>query len=163
MKRCSTLLLACTSLAVSGLPAAAADNAPRFTMEKTQDGFVRMDTHTGEMSFCQERGGQIVCRNAEGDDRTSLRAEIETLRHRVDALEKRLDHLEGMPGGQSEDLPSEQEFEKGLTYMDRFFRRFMGIMKDFQNEDEGAPLHSPPDAAPQPDGRSGADKPSMKL
>ena len=31
-------------------------------------------------------------------------------------------------------LPTEEDFEKTMGYMERFFRRFMGIVKDFEKD-----------------------------
>ena len=39
-------------------------------------------------------------------------------------------------GGRSEELPSEEEFEQTLGYMERFFRRFMGIVEEFDREEK---------------------------
>ena len=33
-------------------------------------------------------------------------------------------------------LPSDEDFEKGLSYMERFMRRFMGIAKEFDDENK---------------------------
>jgi hypothetical protein len=69
--------------------------ANRFTLEKTGNGFVRMDTETGEMSICTEREGQLVCRLA-ADERRAFEETLSDLSDRVAALEQRLDI--GTPG-----------------------------------------------------------------
>lgn len=170
MTRNRIIVLACVMATVFGLPAAsaAADDAPHFTMQKTKDGFVRMNTRTGEMSFCQEQSGNITCRDGKGEEAMSLRREVEVLKHRVDVLERRLDGLEGRePEGRAEPLPDEREFEKSLDYMDRFFHHFMGVMKDFQDEYGKEPPRRPPADVPEPgqpnSGQSKGDQPPTKL
>lgn len=36
---------------------ALAQNEERYRLERTENGYVRMDTETGTMTLCQERGG----------------------------------------------------------------------------------------------------------
>jgi hypothetical protein len=63
-------------------------------------------------------------------------ARIAALEARIAALESRLAGLEG-GGLPAAGLPSDEEFERGLGYMERFFRSFIGIVREF--EDERAP------------------------
>ena len=42
------------------------------------NGYVRMDTQTGEMSICEEKSGQLVCKMA-ADERTAFQDEIDRL------------------------------------------------------------------------------------
>ena len=120
--------------------AAAAQDDSRFVLEKSGSGFVRMDRATGEMSICEERSGQMVCKTA-ADERAAREAEIERLQERVGALEERVEALEAKP-----DLPTEQEFEQTLGMMERFLRSFWGIVKEFEDE---ADKPDQPEAAPQ--------------
>src|SRR5690606_29834596 len=61
-----------------------AQDAQRYRLEKSNDGFVRMDTQTGAMSICEEKGAQLVCRAA-ADERTAFQEEIERLQDQVKA------------------------------------------------------------------------------
>lgn len=138
-------LILTLAIAVSAVPAFAQD-AQRYTMEPTPDGYVRMDNQTGEMSICSEQSGQLVCKLA-ADDRKAYETDVDRLTRRLDALEQRLALLEGKaPAPVTEQLPSEETFEQSLNYMERFFRRFMGIVKDFENEEKTSP---PPAGSPQ--------------
>lgn len=126
-------------LVVSGLlslPALAQDDA-RFQLEKTADGYVRLDKVTGDMSICKEQSGQLVCRAA-ADDRKSLADEIGRIDSRLAAIERRLESGGTSGLSSSNDLPTEEEFEKTMGYMEKFFRRFMGIVRDL-NESENGP------------------------
>lgn len=114
------------------LPAAAsAQTAERFQLEKTDEGYVRMDTQTGAMSVCtMEAGDQLVCRMA-ADDREALEDETERLRGELERLDARVSALEARPAVA---LPSEQDIDKTLGVMEHLFRGFAGIVREWQDE-----------------------------
>jgi len=115
----------------------------RYSLERTDTGYVRMDRQTGEMSICTETSGDLVCRKAsdERDGGDDL-GEIRRLRQRIDALETRLAALEAAPP--KDELPSEETVEQTLSIMERFFRRFVGIMQDIEKDQPPAPPAAPP-------------------
>jgi hypothetical protein len=115
--------------------AEAQDSDLRFSIEKTPDGYVRMDRRTGDMSVCADVAGQFTCRPA-NEERGRWQAELDRLSLRVSDLEMRLSAVETRP---SDALPTEEQFEQGLTLMERFLRRFMGIAKDLENENARQP------------------------
>jgi flagellar motility protein MotE (MotC chaperone) len=111
-----------------------AEEAGRYTLEKSATGYVRMDTQTGEMSVCEERGGQLVCKLA-ADERAAFQDELDRLQSKVTGLEERLAAVENNPVLNPQNLlPSEEEFQRSLGYMERFFRRFLDIVKDMDKE-----------------------------
>lgn len=123
-------------LAALGGGSAFAAEAQRYQMEKTDKGYVRMDTQTGEMSICEERDNQLVCKLA-ADERSALQDEIGRLQGEVKAIEERVAKLENSLTQKLEStLPTEEEFEKTMGYMERFFRSFMGMVKDMEKEDK---------------------------
>jgi hypothetical protein len=122
-------------LGLSALPALAEDTV-RYSLEKTADGYVRMDKQSGEMSVCKETGGQLVCRLA-ADERTAYETSTAALAKRLDALEQKVAALDGGAFKPLNALPSEEEFDKTLSMMERFFRRFMGVVKDLESEEGG--------------------------
>ena len=105
----------------------------RFTLEKVAGGYVRLNTVTGEVSFCEEKSGQFVCR-VSPSERMAYENEIRMLHDRLDMVEDRLAQLEGSGHDPGSHITSEEEFEKTLGFMEKFFRRFMGIVKDFDKE-----------------------------
>lgn len=123
----ATLLAA--GMAMIAVPATA--QTGRFMMEKTDEGYVRMDTETGDISVCTAAGGQIVCKTA-ADERAAFQAQLDELEARIAVLERRLGAGNLPPPDTG--LPSEEEFERGLNYMERFMRRFMGIAREFEGE-----------------------------
>ena len=118
---------------------AGAQDGQRYTLERTDQGYVRMDTETGEMSICQESSGQLVCRLA-ADERSAFQDEIDRLSGSLRTLEQRVTALEKAPVPPG--LPSDEEFEKTMGYMERFFRGFMDIVKSFEEDEQ-------PSATPQ--------------
>jgi hypothetical protein len=114
---------------------ASAEEPGRYTLEKSATGYVRMDRQTGEMSICEERGGQLVCKLA-ADERAAFQDEIDRMQEKLAGLEQRLGAVEQNPILNPQNLlPTDEQFEKSLSYMERFFRRFMDIVKDM---DKGA-------------------------
>ncbi len=134
--------LACAA-ALAGLAAlpAAAEEAERYRLERTEDGYVRLDTTTGAMTLCREADGRLVC--APAAQETGSASEVESLRERLRLLEGRVAALEsGVPVA---GLPPEEEFERGIGYMERFFRMFMGLVKEFEDEPRAAPEKPAPE------------------
>jgi len=114
--------------------AAAAQDGERYRLERTENGFVRMDTQTGRMAFCAEQSGELACADAGGTAAADA-GTVAELAARVEALERRLAALEGAASlGERSDLPSEEEFEQTMSMMERFMRRFFGIVKDLEGD-----------------------------
>jgi hypothetical protein len=131
-----SLALAVSALLITGFAGFAhSEDVDRYRIEKTDKGYVRMDTRTGEVSNCEEATGQLVCRIA-ADERLALQDEIERLQARLDALDARVAKLEAQPSIPKALVPSDEEIDKSLDAMEKFFHRFMGIVKEFDNEDE---------------------------
>lgn len=127
-----SMLLPLAFLAALAVEARA--DTERYTLEKTEDGYVRLDKQTGEMSICKETEAQLVCRVA-ADERKALQDEIDRFAERLGEIEKRLAALEGSaflkPG---ELLPSEEQLDQSLETMEKFMRRFMEMMRDVEKD-----------------------------
>lgn len=130
-------LVAAIFLASLAGTTAHAQDSGRYRLEKSADGYVRMDTQTGAMSICEEKTGQLVCRMA-ADERSAFQDEVDRLQASMKALDARVAKLETSLSAKLESsLPSEEDFNTTLSYMERFFRRFMGIVKDMEKNDGG--------------------------
>ena len=123
-----------TAIILASVLSAGAEEPDRFTLEKSSEGYVRMDRQTGEMSICSERDGQLVCKLA-ADERAAFQDDVDRLQDRLSGLEKRMAELESARRLNPEALlPTEEEFDKSLGYMERFFRKFMDIVRDFDSD-----------------------------
>jgi parvulin-like peptidyl-prolyl isomerase len=112
-----------------------AQSQDRYALEKSGDGFVRMDRQTGEMSYCTVEAGALACRAADGSaaDRD---AEIAKLQEAIAALDRRIVALENSLAARLESkLPTEEQFEQTMGYMERFLRGFMGIVRDMEKDE----------------------------
>ncbi|MBD9649190.1 hypothetical protein IB267_12575 [Ensifer sp. ENS09] len=131
MKNAVAILLFGTGLALAG-GASAQDPAPgRYSMQKSETGIARLDTQTGEVSLCQEKDGQLVCRMA-ADERAAFEQELDLLTKRVEALEKTAKAGESVA---KQDLQAEEEIDRAMGIMERMMRRFMDIVKDLEGSD----------------------------
>ena len=141
--RTATIVTASLLLAALGSGAGAAEES-RYTLEKSASGYVRMDTQTGEMSICEERSGQLVCKLA-ADERSAFQSDVDRLQATLAALEARIAALENSLTARLENsLPTEEEFEKTMSYMERFFRGFIDIVKDLEEDEDAVPDAAPP-------------------
>jgi hypothetical protein len=122
-------LIVCAAAAavMAGVPALAQD-VERYQLERTQGGYVRLDTATGTMSICKQRGGQLVCELAV-EEREAYDRDFDSLQLRVDELESRVSVLERTGG-----MPSDEEIDRTIGHMEKFFRSFMGIVKEFESD-----------------------------
>ena len=111
-------------------------------MERTENGFVRLDTFTGELSSCSAAEGQIVCRLA-ADERRALEEQIDLLEERIAAMEQAVTEAPGKSGG---GLPSNEEIDRTFGMMEQMMRRFLGIIEEFDQDDD-----PDPDAVPGPE------------
>lgn len=131
MRKATVALLIGAGLASAGI-AWAQDPAPgRYSMQKSETGIARLDTQTGEVSLCQERSGELVCRMA-ADERSALELEIELLTKRVETLEKAVKSGESVA---KPDLPTDEEIDRTMGIMERMMRKFMDIVKDLEGSD----------------------------
>ncbi|MEZ2131135.1 MULTISPECIES: hypothetical protein [unclassified Sinorhizobium] len=112
---------------------AAEQDTARFQLERSDDHFVRLDRQTGAMSLCEQKDGTLVCRMG-ADERAAYEAELDRLAERVTALEKTVAN-----GGRT-GLPSDAEVDRSIGIMERMMRSFMGMVREFQAEEESKTL-----------------------
>jgi hypothetical protein len=87
------------------------------------------------MSYCTVEAGALACRAADGSaaDRD---AEIAKLQEAIAALDRRIVALENSLAARLESkLPTEEQFEQTMGYMERFLRGFMGIVRDMEKDE----------------------------
>jgi hypothetical protein len=125
----------------SGAPPAAASVAPveaadsangRFAMTPVADGFLRLDTRTGQVSLCTLTSGQVQCR-ASADERAALEAEIDRLTRENTRMKSA-----APPAPQAAEVEEERRFDRALDRAERFMRRMMQLFRDPAAKDSGA-------------------------
>jgi hypothetical protein len=97
--RTGALLLIATIVLAGGASA----QESRYQLERTAEGYVRLDTATGTMSLCREEGDQLICQMAT-EDREALEDRIDALADRIAALEDRTPGA----GGRTDLRPAER-------------------------------------------------------
>jgi hypothetical protein len=110
-------------------PAAAPVEAPdsangRFAMTPVADGFLRLDTRTGQVSLCTLASGQVQCR-AGADERAALEGEIDRLTRENTRLK-----TVAPAAPQAADVEEERRFERALDRAERFMRRMMQLFRE---------------------------------
>src|SRR5262249_51764879 len=117
-------------------------------MTPVEGGFLRMDTHTGAVSMCQRISGKWGC-EAVADDRRALQTELDRLgagnRELSDTV-KRLEEMLALPDADGKDrraekgskfqLPSEEDVDRALGYMQRLMRKFKEKLRELDNDGE---------------------------
>lgn len=130
-----SMLLASTVLAPSVFaPLALAQDSgtDRYTLEKSESGFVRLDRQTGAMTLCTETDGALTCRMG-ADERAAYDADLARLEKRVTALEQQ---LSGGRPAIAEPLPSDAEIDRSIGIMERFMRAFFNLVQEFRSEED---------------------------
>ena len=120
------------------------DGDTRYSYHRSEDGFVRLDQRTGEVSYCARRPSGWSCL-VTPDDRAAFEAEIGRLQAENAALKKAL--LERglpLPPGAKPDTsigqapqsksPSEAEADRVLTLFERIWRRLVELMASLQRD-----------------------------
>jgi hypothetical protein len=150
-----TSLLAPTVLAVLAVVPASAqtrDVPGRFTMQPIEGGFLRLDTQTGAVSTCRAGAENLVLCQPAQDAQESQAREIARLRAENDGLRaevKRLQEAAGTqpppvasPPAEKFQLPTEEEVDSALDYVERMFKKFRDRLRNLEQEEKkpGTPL-----------------------
>jgi hypothetical protein len=126
-----TIVIGLAALLLPATLFAAEPDAARFQLERSGDHFIRLDKQTGAMSLCEEKEGSLVCRMA-ADERAAYEDELDRLSERVGALENK--------SIVNKALPSDAEIDRSISIMEKMMKSFMGVVKQFQEDEKTAPL-----------------------
>lgn len=155
----SRLLASALLAALATIPAAAQtrdaprDAPGRYTMQPVDGGFLRLDTQTGAVAMCRPgAGGAVTCQPADGEQ--TLAAEVARLRAENIELKaeiKRLEAIAGVgrpaapgtePPAEKFQLPSEQDVDQALDYVERMYKKFRDRLRNLESDTRkpGTPL-----------------------
>jgi hypothetical protein len=133
------------------LPAGGEDAAPdtaggRYIFSKQSDGFVRLDTQTGEVAMCSQRSVGWAC-EAAPEDRVVFENEIARLRAENAALKKDIlsrglplpaGTLPEPPVAQNKDgavrLPSDADIDRVVSFVGRVWHRLVEAIERAQKQ-----------------------------
>lgn len=142
-KLIAALLLACTVPAGAAL-AADDSRSGRYTMHKSDDGFVRLDTQTGTMSLCRKGANGWGCEPlndaaaSSGGELARLRRENAELKAEIRRMEENLGLSGERPAKKQGEfkLPTEQEVDQALDYFERMLKKFQDRLKRLERKSE---------------------------
>ena len=112
------------------------DQIQRFSIIKTENGFLRLDQKNGNISICKAENGQMICKIG-ADERHAYQKEIDRVNQQIDKMKVRLDALEGLKlraklkAGQAKE---DEEFDRALKFADKAFRHFFGMVQELKKE-----------------------------
>jgi len=132
-------------------PVLADEQAPdtaggRYSLNKVADGFIRLDTQTGEVALCSQREVGWACQTAP-EDRIAYESEISRLRSENASLKQAL-LSHGLPlpsaagpeqpAGHENDitirLPSNAQIDRAVSYVTEMWQRFVDAITRAQKQ-----------------------------
>jgi hypothetical protein len=119
-------------------------NGGRYTLNKVADGFVRLDTQTGEVALCTQRAVGWACQAAP-EDRAAFESEIARLRGENAALKQALlSHGLPLPSGVMPErehdhditihLPDDTDIDRAVAYVGRLWNSFVDAVSRAQKQ-----------------------------
>lgn len=146
-----SLAIACLALAApASIPAHAQGGMPdsengRYSLNRVEDGYLRLDQRTGQVSLCSRRTMGWSCHPVP-DERMALEEEIGRLQRDNAALKKEM-LARGItpPGGSPSEassprekpalkVPSDAELDRAVATIERLWKRLVEMVKRWQRE-----------------------------
>ena len=135
-----TLAVVCAAVVAAGAPGATAQSTQRFAMQPIEGGVLRLDTETGSMALCTKQSVGLVCEAVDTPGPAARDSErLATENRELKAEIKRLEALLAMETPQKPtsraprlELPSEEDVDKALSYMERMVKKFRDKLKDLE-------------------------------
>jgi hypothetical protein len=140
----ASVVLAASALAQPA-PTAPEGEDNRYMYNRVQDGYLRLDTRTGQVSLCSRRAVGWAC-HAVPDERTALEGEIARLQSENAVLKKELlsRGLDLPAGPKAEPQPRSNEYElrmpnaadvdRAVALLERTWRRLVGVITNLQKD-----------------------------
>jgi hypothetical protein len=130
--------------------AAAPDAPARFSFNRVDGGFLRLDSVSGQVALCSQRDAGWTCQ-AVAEDRAALDAEIARLQGRVTALQSEIAALRAppvpprppadlAPRGEGDaktgalKLPTDDDIKWARAAFERLWRHFVDMVADLQKD-----------------------------
>jgi hypothetical protein len=108
----------------------------RYAFVPVEQGTLRLDTETGDVSLCSGTGDALTCRSVAAGGADS-RVDVRRLETRIADLERRISAVERKPTGEPEaGLPDDETIDRMMVLSERIMRRFFGIVRDIKQDFE---------------------------
>jgi hypothetical protein len=150
MIRTGLLVLIVAACALTAPAARAQSTQPdnedaRFTFHRVEDGYLRLDGRSGQVSVCSRRAAGWLCQ-AVPDERAALEGEIARLQADNAALKKELVARNmPLPGAIKPDapakpdeprlqLPNDAEFNQVVNFIEKVWRRLAEMITNVQRD-----------------------------
>ena len=148
---CLTSALFLTCLVKSST---AEETQSRYSMIESENGIIRLDKKTGSMSNCKKTSDDWTCtpikeasktntKRANNERVDELQNANETLEKENQRLKQKIEDLEfGLnekPADKKFKLPSDEEVDEAITYMEKMIRKFGGAMKRLREKHPESP------------------------
>ncbi len=143
------------ALTLLAFPAAAQEGSPdseggRYSLSRVEDGYLRLDQRTGQVSVCNRRSAGWACYPVP-DERAALEEEITRLQKDNAALKKEMlargiaipgmkqpqANPEAKPDAKSRPelkIPSDDEIDRVMGVMEKMWRRLVEMVQRVQKE-----------------------------
>jgi hypothetical protein len=117
----------------------------RYTFNRVDDGYLRLDGRTGQVSLCTRQSVGWACRIMP-DERAALEAEISRLQGEIVALKKELiarnlplpGGIKPEPSAKPEEprlrLPNDADVNKIINFLEKVWRRLVEMVATLQRE-----------------------------
>lgn len=123
------------------------ETTPRYRFSASGEGFVRLDSQTGEVSYCAPRTAGWACQPA-ADERAALEAEIARLADANVALKRDLAAHQPPPvvtpdaappkGYRVPEvelrLPTNEDIDRAVTFAGKVWKRLVDMLNDIQKD-----------------------------
>ena len=115
------MILVASWLVLAGVGTATAEDVSgdRYVISNVEGGILRVDRHTGEVSFCSGQSGQWSC-SLVADDRDQMLGEINGLREENRRLHRRLPEADDMGGP-----VTKEEVDEAMDTIEYMMERFL--------------------------------------
>lgn len=139
------LILIATPVTASAQTGAPDTENGRYSFSRVEDGYLRLDQRTGQVSVCSRRPVGWSCHPVP-DERTALEEEIARLQRDNASLKKEM-LARGItpPGGSAAQapsptekptlkVPSDAEIDRAVAVMERWWKRLVDMVQRWQRE-----------------------------
>ncbi|MDP2619153.1 MAG: hypothetical protein Q8P46_03080 [Hyphomicrobiales bacterium] len=112
----------------------------RYLMNEVDEGYLRLDTANGRVSFCHRKNVDWVCELIP-DDRAAYEAEIAQLMEENRQLKEDVAALKRGDQENSDTLrlPNRKDMDRLMAFFDRMMRRFIDMVKSLKEEAKHEP------------------------